>query len=646
MKSIHAESISLDVAWHVFNHSELHDQSVFAQCSRTWHSFFNPKLYRNDVKTGKYSAVFNTIANCRDTRVALATLRHTLQAGADYNRPATMYMTESHRYSPFLVTALYLAASKGYADIVSFLLDHGADIDGVPDCRLRTPVFLSLLSGDAKTSMVLLRRGARLESSEFGINALHQAAAAGLTEVITYLVDEKGMEVNEADNNGDTPLIHSLLSPSPETVIGQLAQFGVDVNQPTTIDTWRMTALSMACEDGMFSAALALLKAGADATGELDGLVEGADPALRIFDQKPLELALLARVKETDGRTASAKQRLIELLLTSGADPNQAVCISARCNWTGPLLLKLTRERRRWEAEMLLSSGYVDIDRRDSHGATSLDWALSTCHGNPVMASILLRRGAKMDDAVLCDIISKLARLADAQDHWSVINLLTREPKLLKIFHVLYSHCFWAASRGGDAAASRFLQESPSVIVRLVTEMLKHGVSLTKTGVLNMLRNAKESISPLDHLTTQLFEWSFRDENELEKRQKAVEVVRQKRSRKRARVNTYNTHPATPDDSSEDDWTAPNTPDTRREPSDLGQKAGDECSTTVPVSAVAALMQEIAKNKWTAVILVEFDGSEKAVLRVGVPSQDRQVRRELLELLESAGQDTKRGYQL
>ncbi|OHE90277.1 hypothetical protein CORC01_14422 [Colletotrichum orchidophilum] len=493
MNSVLPEPISLDVAWHIFNHSEPHVRSKFTRCSRTWHSFFNPKLYRDDVKTGQYSAVFNTIANCTDMRVALATLRHTCRAGADYNRPATMYMTETHGQSPFLVTALYLAASKGYPDIVSFLLDHGADIDGVPDCRLRTPVFLSLLSGDAKTSMLLLRRGARLESLEFGINALHQAAAAGLTEVITYLVNEKRMKVNEADNNGDTPLIHSLLSPSPETVIGHLARFDVDANQPTTIDTWRMTALSMACEDGMFSAALALLKAGADATGELDGLIEGADPALHIFEQKPLELALLARVKGTDGRTAAAKQRLIDVLLKSGADANELVCISARCNWTGPLLLKLARAKRRWEAEMLLSSGLVEIDMRDSHGATSLDWTLSTCHGNPVMASILLRRGARMDEAVLRDIIGKLARLADARDHWTVISLLTREHKLLKIFHVLYSHCFWAASQGGEAAASRFLQESPRVIVRLVTEMLKHGVSLTKTGVLNMLRNAKES---------------------------------------------------------------------------------------------------------------------------------------------------------
>ncbi|KAJ0359244.1 hypothetical protein COL26b_014391 [Colletotrichum chrysophilum] len=485
--------ISLDVAWHIFNHSEPYVQSRFTRCSRAWHSFFNPKLYRQDVRTGQYSAVFRTISNCTDTRVALATLRHASRAGADYNKPATMFVIEAQQPSPFLVTALYVAASKGYPDIVSFLLDHGADIDGVPDCRLRTPLFISLLSRDAETSMLLLRRGARLESPEFGINALHQAAAAGLTEVITYLIEEKGLAVERVDSNGDTPLIHSLLSPSPETVITHLARFNVDVNQPTTIDTWRMTALSMACEDGMFSAALALLQAGADATGESDGLVEGADPALFIFEQKPLELALLARAKQTDGRTAVVKQRLIDYLLKSGADPNATVCISARCNWTGPLLLKLIRMRRRWEAEMLLSSGLLDVDKRDSNGATSLSWTLSTCHGNPLMASILLRRGAKMDDAVLCSILSKLARLADARDDWIVISLLTREPKLLKIFHVVYSHCFWVASQRDDEAASRFLQDSPQLVVRVVTEMLKNGISLTKTGVLSMLRNKKEA---------------------------------------------------------------------------------------------------------------------------------------------------------
>ncbi|GKT43649.1 serine/threonine-protein kinase TNNI3K [Colletotrichum spaethianum] len=480
--------IPLDVAWHIFNHSGPHIQSRFARCSHAWHSFFNPKLYRHDVTSGQYSAVFETIVHCTDTRVALATLENTHRAGADYNKPATMYMAEAQQPSPFLVTALYLAASKGYPEIVSFLLDHGADIDGVPDCRLRTPVFISLLSRDAETSMILLRRSAQLESPEFGINALHQAAAAGLTEVITYLIEEKGLGVDQVDSNGDTPLIHSLLSPSPETVITHLARFGVDVDQPTTIDTWRMTPLSMACEDGMFSAAVALLEAGADATGESDGLVEGADPALGIYDQKPLELALLARSKQTDGRTAAVKRRLIHRLIKSGADPDATVCISARCNWTGPLLLKLIRARRRWEVEVLLSSGHLNIDQRDSHGATSLSWTLSTCHGDPVMASILLRRGATMDENVLCTVLEKLGQLADARDDWGVISLLSREPKLLRIFHVLYSHCFWAASRSGDPVATRFLQDSPRSIVRMVTEMLKHGISLSKTGVLNVLR--------------------------------------------------------------------------------------------------------------------------------------------------------------
>ncbi|KAK2050957.1 ankyrin [Colletotrichum caudatum] len=443
---------------------------------------------RCQERTVRYSAVFETIAHCTDLRVALATLGHTHRAGADYNKPTTMYMAEDQQPSPFLVTALYLAASKGHTDIVSFLLDHGAEIDGVPDCRLRTPVFISLLSQDAETSMVLLRRGAHVESPGFGINALHQASAAGLTDVITYLIDEKGLGVDEVDSNGDTPLIHSLLSPSPEKVIAHLARFGVDVNQPTTIDTWRMTPLSMACEDGMFSAALSILEAGADATGELDGLVEGADPALGIYDQKPLELALLARSRQIKGRTAAAKEQLIRRLIKSGADPNVTVCLSARSNWTGPLLLKLIRARRRWEAEMLLSSGLLDIDQRDSHGATSLAWSLSTCHGDPVAASILLRRGAKVDEDVLCGVIGKLVQLADARDHWGVIGPLTRDPKLLRIFQVLYSHCFWEASRSGDAVATRFLRDSPASIVRMVTEMLKHGISLTKTGVLNVLR--------------------------------------------------------------------------------------------------------------------------------------------------------------
>ncbi|OHE90278.1 hypothetical protein CORC01_14423 [Colletotrichum orchidophilum] len=101
----------------------------------------------------------------------------------------------------------------------------------------------------------------------------------------------------------------------------------------------------------------------------------------------------------------------------------------------------------------------------------------------------------------------------------------------------------------------------------------------------------------LDHFTAQLFEESFLDEDELKKREEVVEVAKHKASRKRARVDISSIDPAMSDDTSEDDRTAPNTPDTCRGYSDLGQKAGEECSATVSITAVAALVQEIAKNK-------------------------------------------------
>ncbi|KAK1468216.1 hypothetical protein CTAM01_16922 [Colletotrichum tamarilloi] len=44
------------------------------------------------------------------------------------------------------------------------------------------------------------------------------------------------MEVNETNNNRDILLIYSLLLLLPDIIIGYLARFGVDINQPTTIN--------------------------------------------------------------------------------------------------------------------------------------------------------------------------------------------------------------------------------------------------------------------------------------------------------------------------------------------------------------------------------------------------------------------------
>ncbi|KAL0929598.1 ankyrin repeat protein [Colletotrichum truncatum] len=480
-------SIPLEVAWHIYSQCDLHTQSVFPCCSRAWHTFFNPILYRDNVRHHGSSSVFKAIAKCKDETITLATLRAAHKGGASFNISTPMVLPELCSNTFFSVTPLYLAASLGRGQIVTFLLDHGADIDGVLDYQLRTPLFISLINKDAATSMILLRRGACLESSSFGINALHQAAAAGLKDVVTYLVDERGLDIDEGDSNGDTPLIHSLLSPTPDDIILHLKNHNVDINKPTSIDMWHVTPLSMACEEGMFAVARSLLEAGADATGSGDTLVDGADPYFGLFVQFPLELALLATTERAEGRTLAQKRRLLEQLLKSGADPNVMVCISERSNWTGPLLLKLIRMKRRWEAEFLLSTGLVDIDKCDSRGVTSLTWALSTSHGDSRMASALLRRGARPDPAALRRVITKVGLLSQATNYWGLVTILTREPKLLTVFQILYGYCFHTSLRGRNPTASSFLRESPRPVIRLITEMLKKNVTLSRAGLLKVL---------------------------------------------------------------------------------------------------------------------------------------------------------------
>ncbi|KDN71879.1 hypothetical protein CSUB01_09612 [Colletotrichum sublineola] len=481
-------SIPLEIVWQIFRVCEIQTQSTLTRCCRAWHDFFNPLLYQNDVQYHDSSAVFKTIANCRDEEIALKTLQAAYEAGADFGAAASMALPELCHETTFSVTPLYLAASTNKGRIATFLLDHGVDVDGAPDYQLRTPLFISLMKKDSSTSLTLMRRGASLESKAFGINALHQAAAAGLRDVISYLVEERGIDINEGDRNGDTPLIHSMLSTTPKDMISHLKRYNADVNKPTTIEMWHVSPLSLACEEGLFGVAQSLLDAGADATGTTDRLVAGADPQLGHCVQYPLELALLATAQREEGRTMAEKRNLIEGLLASGADPNVMVCISPRSHWTGPLLLKLVRSKQRWAAGFLLSTGRVEIDKRDSRGATSLTWSLSTGHGDARMASELLRRGATLEATVLRKVIDKLRRLTEATDYWELVTVLTREPKLLAVFQALYAHYFHASLKSRDSVASSFLRESPRPAVRLITEMAKRNISLTRTGLFKMIK--------------------------------------------------------------------------------------------------------------------------------------------------------------
>ena len=103
-------------------------------------------------------------------------------------------------------TALWWAAQEGHAEIVSVLLDAGADANSVSRDGL-TPLFQAAGGGHLAATQVLLRRGAdagRRYPHFRGGTALHVAAAYGRLRCIEALLAH-GADPNAQDQDSETP---------------------------------------------------------------------------------------------------------------------------------------------------------------------------------------------------------------------------------------------------------------------------------------------------------------------------------------------------------------------------------------------------------------------------------------------------------
>jgi hypothetical protein len=135
------------------------------------------------------------------------------------------------------VTPLHVAASAGHSDILSLLIEHGADMGGrdkdghTPlhrasdnarlevgqlllnrgadinvqnDCN-NTPLIFAANSGHAEFTRILLERGAMIDArGRLGRTPLHWAADNGQSEVVRLLL-ERGADPHVRDENGKTP---------------------------------------------------------------------------------------------------------------------------------------------------------------------------------------------------------------------------------------------------------------------------------------------------------------------------------------------------------------------------------------------------------------------------------------------------------
>ncbi len=114
-------------------------------------------------------------------------------------------------------TVLHRAARKGFLEIVTILLAHGASLE-TKDRRGRTALYCAIAGKHLEIAKLLISLGAdSMTRDNIGRTLLHRAARGGFLEGIKLLLAQ-GAPVNAKDSRGNTPLYYASQSGHIETI--------------------------------------------------------------------------------------------------------------------------------------------------------------------------------------------------------------------------------------------------------------------------------------------------------------------------------------------------------------------------------------------------------------------------------------------
>jgi len=304
-----------------------------------------------------------------------------LNAGADVNAPAATSLKESNQS---IGTTVLQIAVKYYEDtgieLVELLVNAGADVNASP--------YWDIDRYDDEIH--------EEPDTQYGITALQGAVQSGKIEVVRMLL-EAGADINAPAANGPyggKTALQKAVAMGHIEVIQLLLTAGAEVNAPATRNrSTGRTALQAAAETGKVELVQILLNYGADVNAPGCSALPFACQSMHTGSPPQVVSTLLAAGADVNGESAGqtalqaaievGQVEIIQMLLNAGADVNALGCVA----------LSLAAETYpRQVVPILLAAG---ADATTEHGSAALVSVAE--QGEVDLVRLLLAAGADVN---------------------------------------------------------------------------------------------------------------------------------------------------------------------------------------------------------------------------------------------------------
>jgi ankyrin repeat protein len=302
-----------------------------------------------------------------------AEIKQLIEAGAHVNAAYNYSEAVNHILCDYQVTPLHLSARRRHKEIVSLLLECGADVHA-HNGKGEEPLFVAAMNGDIAIAKLLLDKGAYVSANDrydatplhiainnteekmarfliskgasvngpygYSVTPLHLAIRNNLRALAKFLI-AMGAHLNAVDHTGRTPLYHAVSSNANLEMVEFLIKQGADVRKevisegayyPKNIDIKRPLCIASKSGLSIFGEGIAivktLLKGGAALNVQADSEVI---LATEIFGNQPLILAVvlddLEQVKRLLNEEIAASE-LNEALLYGAAQGHKDIVLT------------------------------------------------------------------------------------------------------------------------------------------------------------------------------------------------------------------------------------------------------------------------------------------------------------------------------